>query len=148
MAGPEPTSPHAEPGREAPDADVVLVVEDDQPTRLSLQRFLQRQGWNAIGFGTAAETQAWLAGSSPVAGQRIGGVVIDVHLPDGDGIDLTRTLREHLGMAVPIVIVSGDTSIETLRRLRDAGGNRFVGKPMSLAALQEALAPPGAGKAE
>ena len=114
----------------------VLIVEDDRHTRLSLQRFLQKQGWNAIGFGTAAETQAWLDASDDGS---ISAAVVDIHLPDGDGIDLTRSLRQHLGAAVPIVIVSGDTSMDTLRRLRDAGGNRFVGKPMSLEALREAL---------
>jgi DNA-binding response OmpR family regulator len=136
--------------RPAPEADghaadrgpLVLVVEDDRHTRLSLQRFLQKQGWQAVGFATAAETKAWLEGPRPAAGP-IGAAVIDIHLPDGDGIDLTRSLRQHLGKAVPIVIVSGDTSMETLRRLRDAGGNRFVGKPMSLAALREALQPGG-----
>lgn len=121
----------------------ILVVEDERHTRQSLERFLRREGWTTLGFGTAAEAQAWLTSSPGGPGndpsRMIAGAVIDIHLPDGDGIDLTRFFRQRLGEGVPIVIVSGDTSIATLRRLRDAGGDRFVGKPMSMAALKEAL---------
>src|SRR5690606_16084944 len=119
----------------------ILVVEDERNTRLALQRFLRRAGWEPLCFGTAAETLPWIShppDAGPVSAP-IGGAVIDIHLPDGDGIDLTRAMRNHLGPDVPIVIVSGDTSMETLARLRDAGGNRFVGKPMSLQALRDAL---------
>lgn len=147
MSGSEPSLPLRAPEQSPaePRGALILVVDDDRNTRLSLQRYLQKEGWNAVAFGTAAEIQAWLEESGPAAGP-IGGAVIDVHLPDGDGIELTRSLRDQLGMGVPIVIVSGDTSMETLRRLRDAGGNRFVGKPMSLAALREALATPEGGE--
>ena len=65
-----------------------------------------------------------------------------MHLPDGDGIDLTRRLRNKLGAGVPIVVVSGDTSLETLRRLESAGATRFVAKPISLTVLQDALGQP------
>ncbi len=137
--------PHAPDTAETAGGQLVLVVEDERHTRNALGRFLRRHGWNVAGFGTASEAQAWLEESQ--ARQPVAGAVIDVHLPDGDGIDLTRELRRLLGEHIPIVIVSGDTSMDTLRRLRDAGGSRFVGKPMSLAALREALAPPKGGEA-
>ena len=119
----------------------ILVVEDERNTRLALQRFLRREGWRAFCFGTAAETLDWMshAHADATASAPVRGAVIDIHLPDGDGVELTRAMRRHFGPDVPIVIVSGDTSMETLARLRDAGGNRFVGKPMSLQALRDAL---------
>lgn len=136
-------SQRASAARQQPGSLCILVIEDERHTRQSLERFLRREGWTTLGFGTAAEAQAWLTSSPGPAdndpSRTIAGAVIDIHLPDGDGIDLTRFFRQRLGEGVPIVIVSGDTSIETLRRLRDAGGDRFVGKPMSLAALKEAL---------
>lgn len=143
-------APQAQPGAMPASPRRVLVIDDDRQTRMALERFLRRQGYETLGFGTAGEAQGWLKRQpGSVAGDgAIAGAVIDIHLPDGDGIDLTRALREHVGQAVPIIIVSGDTSIQTLRRLKDAGGNRFVGKPMSLAVLMDALAPPSPGKSE
>ena len=138
--------PGGAPGPVAARGQTILVVEDERHTRMALKRFLEKEGWSTVGFATASEAQTWLTSDAPridattAAGPAVGGAVIDVHLPDGDGIDLTRALRDRVGEHVPIVIVSGDTSMDTLRRLRDAGGNRFVGKPMSLAALRDALA--------
>lgn len=126
----------------SPGSNTVVVVEDERHTRMAMQRFLQREGWSCIGFGSAADARQWLDsgnGSGEPAGRTIVGAIVDVHLPDGDGIDLTQALRQCLGQSIPIVIVSGDTSMDTLRRLQDAGADRFVGKPMSLDALREAL---------
>ena len=126
------------PALDPPRGELILVVEDERHTRLALERFLQKHGWSTAGFASAAEASAWL-GEADAGPRHVAGAVIDVHLPDGDGIDLTRLLRQRLGEGVPIVIVSGDTSMDTLRRLEEAGGGRFVGKPMALAALREAL---------
>ena len=127
--------------------ECIVVIEDERHTRMALQRFLQREGWQTLGFANAAAASAWLAedfGPDGPATRPVAGAVVDLHLPDGDGIELTAALRRRLGDAVPIVIVSGDTSMDTLRRLADAGANRFVGKPMNLAALREALPTPTA----
>ena len=114
----------------------ILIVEDDESTRRTLGRLLERAGFTALHLAGAAEATAWAAGDD-LSG--VAGVVIDVHLGDGDGVDLTRRLRDRLGGGVPIVVVSGDTSMDLLCRLGEAGATRFVAKPMSLRVLQEAL---------
>ena len=131
----------------AQDADTpggrLVIVEDDGGTRRALGRLLERNGYAPIGFPTVAAAARWVE-EDWGGGGAILGVVIDVHLPDGDGIDLTKRLRRKLGDRVPIVVVSGDTSLETLRRLDDAGATRFVAKPISLRVLQDALGHPSA----
>ena len=128
--------PHANPGKGAHAAEPLLIVEDDGNTIEALERLLNRLGHRAIAVRSMADALAFLDGPDV---RSLCGAVVDVHLPDGDGIELTRRLRAHLGDEPPIVIVSGDTSMETLGRLRDAGADRFVGKPMSLTALKDAL---------
>ena len=118
----------------------LLIVEDDAGTRRALVKSLQRDGYDAIGVDTVAGALNWLAQTWD--GLPLAGVVIDVHLPDGDGIDLTRRLRERIGPHTPIVVVSGDTSMDLLARLGEAGATRFVGKPMSLRVLLDALGLP------
>ena len=118
----------------------LVIVEDDGGTRRALGRVLERGGYDPIGFPTVAAAARWVEEDwGGGGGGAILGVVIDVHLPDGDGIDLTRRLRQKLGEGVPIVVVSGDTSMGTLKRLESAGATRFVAKPISLTVLQDAL---------
>ena len=65
--------------------------------------------------------------------------VIDIHLPDGSGLDLIRQLRPHWGDDLPIVILSGDTSIETLRQFPELGATYFFSKPANAARLLDHL---------
>lgn len=132
--------------RIAPDeGSELLVIEDDPFSRQALTRLLQRDGYAVTAFASAREARDWL--SSPEGRKRpIGGGVIDVHLPDGDGIDLTRQLRQMLGNGPRIVIVSGDTTMATLNRLRDAGADGFLGKPIRFPVLLEALFPEGGAR--
>lgn len=127
-------------------ASELLVIEDDPFSRQALTRLLQQDGYAVTAFATAREARDWL--SSPEGRERrIDGGVIDVHLPDGDGIELTRQLRRMLGSGPRIVIVSGDTTMPTLNRLRDAGADGFIGKPLRFPVLLEELLPkekPGA----
>lgn len=121
-------------------APALLVIEDDPFSRQALARLLQQGGYAVTAFATAGEAMDWLS-SQEGRNTRIGGGVIDVHLPDADGIDLTRQLRERLGTGPRIVIVSGDTTMPTLNRLKDAGADGFLGKPLSFRVLLEALFP-------
>ena len=43
--------------------------------------------------------------------------MVDIHLPDLSGLVVTQKLRQQLGAAIPIIILSGDTSMETLNSL-------------------------------
>jgi len=54
-------------------------------------------------------------------------------LPDGSGEDLLRRLRaDERFRAVPIVIVSGDVSRDTVRRLLEAGADEYLTKPLEV----------------
>src|SRR4051812_7527820 len=65
--------------------------------------------------------------------------VIDVHLPDLSGLILTQKLRQILGSDTPIIMVSGDTSMETLNSLPHVGATYFFSKPMNVESLIERL---------
>ena len=123
--------------------ELLVVVDDDLHAQKALQRVLERAGYDVLGFRSAADVHRWLedaqAGSNSGRDRDVAGAVVDVHLPDGDGIELTRRLRDRLGRETPLVVVSGDTSMEVIGRLRDAGADRFVGKPLNLQALLQAL---------
>jgi len=64
---------------------------------------------------------------------------VDIHLPDMNGLDLSQLLRERMGPGAPILILSGDNSMETIRALPDAGATYFFSKPVNAEILVERL---------
>ena len=106
----------------------ILVVDDDSLVVKAMQNILQAAGFATIGCRTGAD-----ALDKAVTG--ISAAVVDIHLPDINGLALSRQLRDKLGPKVPIVILSGDNSMETIRALPDAGATYFFAKPVNTSML-------------
>ena len=109
---------------------VVLLVDDDPVVVRALSLLLDRAGFVVAGCGTAADAVARVAGTPAVSA-----AVLDIHLPDANGLTLSQQLRGLVGPAVPIIILSGDNSMQTIRALPDAGATYFFAKPVNTAML-------------
>jgi FixJ family two-component response regulator len=72
-----------------------------------------------------------LAALQHAADRRPEAAIVDVHLPDISGLILSHRLRETLGPDAPIVILSGDASMEILNSLTHVGATCFFRKPVS-----------------
>ncbi|MFC7694479.1 chemotaxis protein CheB [Paeniroseomonas aquatica] len=106
-----PTTP-ATPSAVPHYTGTILVVEDDPDVRDLLERVLTEQGHSAI---SAADGEAALAIAAGGA-IRPDIILADFNLPKGiNGVHLGDLLRERLGLAVPIIILTADISTETLR---------------------------------
>lgn len=110
-------------------AGAVLVVEDNRSVAKALSMLLDHAGFDPATCHSGAEALASAATVSPVA------VVLDVHLPDISGLVLAHKLRQQLGPDVPIIIVSGDTTMETINSLAHVGATYFFPKPVNATAL-------------
>jgi CheY-like chemotaxis protein len=111
----------------------VLCVEANPHGRVLLNTILAELGHRADFVGTgAAAVEAVARGTYDV-------VLMDVTLPDVDGVEATRRIRALPGRAgrVPIVGVSGRTNAEAAGRA--AGMNGYLTKPLSPSALTQAL---------
>lgn len=118
----------------------VLVVDDSVPTTRSLSILLRRAGYDPIVCNTGGEAMAYVTESvSPPAA-----AVLDVHLPDINGLILSSKLRARFGPDTPIIVLSGDTSMETLGTLSHVGATYFFSKPVSSSQLIDRLAQCGA----
>ena len=105
----------------------VLVVEDDREIRALMQSSLTVEGFEVQTAVSISEASALLRHSTPDV------VVLDLGLPDGDGVDLVRDVRQRL--ALPIIVVSARHQEEQKIKLLDAGADDYLTKPFSVAEL-------------
>ncbi len=120
----------------------LLLIEDDAPLRRSLVLMLADEGFGTVEAATGQEGLQQLDRSPDV-------VLLDLGLPDVDGIDLRRRLRE--GTASPIVVLSGRRRSDDLLRALAAGADEFLSKPFpsgELARRLQALLAPRSPEAQ
>lgn len=105
----------------------ILVVEDDEGIGSGLARALTSAGHTADLVRTAADARA----SDPTAYQL---VLLDLGLPDGDGLDLCRHFRRSRATMPIIILTARDAEADIVVGL-DAGADDYLAKPFRLAEL-------------
>lgn len=114
---------------------VVLLIEDEPQMRRFLRASLGASGYQVVEASTAAEGVQLAASHHPAA------ILLDLGLPDEDGIEVTRRLREWT--QTPIVVVSARGKEEDKVQALDAGADDYLSKPFGvnelLARLRAAL---------
>ena len=99
----------------------ILVVEDELLTRRTLQELLQREGFAVTTAGTMAE------GLGEVNRRAYDLVLLDIVLPDGDGLTACRRIRERHRM--PIVFLSTKRQLEDRVAGLETGADDYIVKP-------------------
>ena len=102
----------------------IFIVDDEPNIGLSLQMILEGEGHSVSIGRTAAEFRSRVAGFRPDL------CLLDVRLPDGNGIDLLRFLRES-DDRVPVVMISGHGTIADAVEAIRAGAFDFLEKPLA-----------------
>ena len=105
----------------------ILVVEDEMLMRRTLQDLLQREGFTVTTAGTIAEAM----GEVNRRGYDL--VLLDLILPDGDGIEVCSRIRERHRM--PIVILSTRRELEDRVAGLDTGADDYIVKPFEPAEM-------------
>lgn len=103
----------------------VLIVEDDRSQAQFAESILKGVGmWTCL-VASAAEVRAAIDEFEPDL------VLMDLHLPDGSGLDITAQLRQDPALSqLPIVFLTGDTDPETEFHVLDSGADDYLSKPI------------------
>ncbi|HEX9292539.1 MAG TPA: response regulator [Gemmatimonadales bacterium] len=113
----------------------LLVVDDEPHIGLVLRPFLEQLGYRVSVARTLEEARTALRASPPTDG-----LLLDLHLPDGSGLDLLRDLREHRDTArLPVVVLTAEGEDRVLREARRLGA-ALVTKPFSPTKLSQRIA--------
>ncbi len=109
-------------------AQRIVLVEDDRYLRQGLQELLTGEGYRVETADTAARADALIRGGPADL------VVLDVGLPDMDGVTLCKRWRETGFFAPVLFLTARDEEMDIVRGL-DAGGNDYVTKPFRMLEL-------------
>jgi DNA-binding NtrC family response regulator len=110
-------------------ASQILVVDDEADIRGMVQEILTEEGYEVRTAGNAAEARAARAHAEPDL------MLLDIWMPDMDGISLLREWTRDGALAFPVVMMSGHGTVETAVEATRLGAVDFVEKPLSLAKL-------------
>ena len=114
------------------EAPLVAIVDDDASVRQSARRLIRSFGYRPEAFASGEE---FLASASAA---RTACLVLDVRMPNADGLEVQRHLAER-GLRIPIIFLTGRASDAEERRARSAGAVEFLRKPVDTATLLQVL---------
>ena len=127
------SSPHSHEARSGTSAakPIVFVVDDDASVREFLKRLIESAGWQMETFALAREFLSRPRALVPNC------VVLDVGLPDINGLDVQQRLADRSDM--PIIFITGQTDVAMTVRAMKAGAAEFLTKPFGNDVLLEAI---------
>jgi CheY-like chemotaxis protein len=108
----------------------ILIVEDDNALATVLEMSLDRQGFSTLTANSGARALELCRTERPAA------VLLDLQLPDADGLDICRELTDDPAIgSIPVIIISGIEDPDVLRKARAAGCQYYLRKPYDPNAL-------------
>ncbi|SCC90588.1 hypothetical protein SCG7086_BS_00060 [Chlamydiales bacterium SCGC AG-110-P3] len=107
-------------------AKEILIVEDNESNSRLVRAMLEKEGFQCSAAATAVDALAYCEKNTPVV------VLMDIELPDSDGLQLTKQLRQKPEMKfVPIIAVTAHVNSDTMMKAMEAGCDNFIGKPFT-----------------
>jgi DNA-binding NtrC family response regulator len=103
----------------------ILIVDDEEAIRGLLREILEDEGFSVTTAGNVAEAQEARRVRRPDL------ILLDIWMPDGDGITLLKEWAQGYGMDVPVIMISGHGTVETAVEATRIGAFDFLEKPLS-----------------
>ena len=113
----------------------LLIVDDLADNRELLRRRLERVGYET------AEADGGLPALEMIAREAFDLVLLDVMMPDLDGMEVLRRIREvHSPDALPVIMVTARTAVEDMVAALEAGANDYITKPVDMVVAKARVA--------
>jgi DNA-binding response OmpR family regulator len=119
-------APACQPAAEL-NMEKILVVDDDALLRRSLKHRLEREGYAVVTVETGEEALSMARGDSPNL------ILLDIGLPDRNGLEIARTLQRELNM--PIIFLTGRRQENDIVIGLELGAEDYVTKPFGMREL-------------
>ena len=103
---------------------LILIVDDNKDNRLILSRLVEKKGYQPIAAASGKEALQYVSTRSPDL------ILLDIMMPEMDGFETCRRIREMEGTArIPIIFVTSLARSESIENAFEAGGSDYITKP-------------------
>jgi PAS domain S-box-containing protein len=117
-----------------PSQPVILLAEDDYANVSTISSYLEFRGYQLLVAGDGKEALAMAAEHHPDL------ILMDVQMPDMDGLEATRRIRQNPAIAsIPIVALTALAMSGDREKCLEAGANEYVAKPVRLKQLSQTI---------
>lgn len=106
----------------------ILLVEDHVATRFGFVRYFSKEGYEIMEAADLAEAAA------AMDSHRFDALILDINLPDGNGMDFISTVRNQ-DPCIPIIVITGEGDIPLAVEAMKRGADNFLTKPVDSATL-------------
>jgi DNA-binding NtrC family response regulator len=110
----------------------ILLIEDNEGTRFGFVRYFTKSGYSV------SEAANLAAAGEVLEKQSFDAIIMDINLPDGNGIDFIDTIRAQ-DPSIPIIVITGAGDIQLAVKAMQKGADNFLTKPVDNSALTEYL---------
>jgi two-component system response regulator FixJ len=110
----------------------VYIVDDDEAVRDSLSLLLESKGYVVKGFGSALD---FLVAAHALP---IGCLIVDIRMPEMDGLELQERLKTR-GRSFPMIVITGHADVPLAVRAMKAGAVDFIEKPFASETMIDSL---------
>jgi two-component system NtrC family sensor kinase len=101
----------------------VLIVDDSLTVRMDLSDAFEEAGFHALACQSVAQAKSTLDATS------VDAAILDVTLPDGDGVELLREVRGRFGAGFPVLMLATEAELRARLGSDDVHASAYVGKP-------------------
>jgi len=115
-----------------PRADTILVVDDEHLIRWSVEQVLRREGFGVLQAGTGADALRLAQAEAPDL------VLLDIRLPDGDGLEILERLRAG-DPDLPVIMITAHGGVESAVRAMKLGAHDYIIKPVNFEEMTIAI---------
>ena len=110
----------------------ILIVDDDKEILFTLRAYLEIQNYQVSEASSSEKALEILRNET------INLAITDLHMPGDSGLDFLQSVRE-FSSDMPIIIMTGDASIETAVESLKVGANDFISKPIDITKIQDQI---------
>ncbi|NVN93059.1 MAG: sigma-54-dependent Fis family transcriptional regulator, partial [Desulfuromonadales bacterium] len=106
----------------------ILLIEDDDSTRFGFVRYFSKEGYQIYEAATLSDAK------EAISNRTFDAIILDITLPDGNGIDFITSVRA-IDSSIPIIVITGAGNIPLAVKAMRCGANNFLTKPVDMSSL-------------
>ncbi len=111
----------------------ILIIDDEETLCYFLKESLEEKGYRALAVHTAGD------GLDQLARRAVDLVLLDLKLPDGEGLDVLQEIRR-VDEDLPVIVLTGHAAVDSAVRAMKLGAYDYLEKPINLAQLSSSVA--------